>query len=227
MKHKGLLLTMVVASIPLFQLWAQSSQEPESSCWLERVPVAVKSNLLLDGATLANLSAEVGLGDCWSLSFDAVTPWWDSNDNGKVRTTRMMLFGGEGRWYMHRWKSASTAFAGPYLGVYGYGGRYDICRWSDAREKSRGYRSENLFSAGIDAGYSFRISQWWRLDLTVGVGYIQSDYKHYDVIHRKYRMKHYNGSFSNVLPTRAGISVSWLIGQCRQHKISRQKGDAR
>lgn len=225
MKTKGLLLTMVIASMPLLGLLAQTSSVPESGRWLDKFPVAVKSNVLLDAATLANVSAEVGFGNRWSLSFDAVTPWWDSNDNGKVRTTQMLVFGGEGRWYMRGWNSCQEALTGPYLGVYAYGGRYDICRWSDGHNKSRGYQSDNLFSAGIDAGWSFRLTDWWRLDLNLGIGYIQSDYRHYDIIYKEYRMKHYNGSFGTVLPARAGISISWLINQSWQHR-NNKKGDA-
>lgn len=224
MKQKGLLIFIVALLLPLESLWAQTSKAGNSILQRTETPIAIKTNVLYDAFTLVNVSAEVGLGNRWSLSLEAVAPWWDHNNHGKVRTTRMLLFGAEGRYYLHEWAHPDQAFQGWYAGVYAYGGKFDVCRWSKGHEKSRGYQGNNLLSAGVNVGYTYRFAPHWRLDFTLGLGYVHADYKHYDVIYEKYRMKHYSGSYNRFMPTKAGISISWMFNQCLQRK---QKGGAK
>lgn len=63
---------------------------------------------------------------------------------------------------------------GWFAGVYGAGGYYDI------QGKTAGNQGE-LHSVGFTGGYAMPIAKLLKLEFCLGVGYMGTDYRHYEI----------------------------------------------
>ena len=61
---------------------------------------------------------------------------------------------------------------GWFTGLYAGGGYYDV-EW-----KTKGYQGE-FVSAGITGGFAHSISKNWRMEYSLGLGYLGSKYREY------------------------------------------------
>lgn len=112
----------------------------------------------------------------------------------------------EGRYWFG--KNRSRMLGGAFAGLYAGGGYYDFQKGLD------GIQGEFYIMAGLSGGYSFRIAENFNLELSLGVGYLQTQY-------RRYAMKEdysilawqYDGKFSWLGPTKAEITLVWLLGR--------------
>jgi hypothetical protein len=50
--------------------------QPRYYAWDYLTPIAIKTNLLYDAATAANVGIEIPIRERWSLGFDLLCPWW-------------------------------------------------------------------------------------------------------------------------------------------------------
>ena len=50
--------------------------QPRYYAWDYLTPIAIKTNLLYDAATVANVGIEIPIRERWSLGFDLLCPWW-------------------------------------------------------------------------------------------------------------------------------------------------------
>lgn len=175
----------------------------------ERKPLlAVKTNLLYDVASALNLEVEIPLGRRWSVAGEWIFPWWLWE---KKQYALEILNGNvEGRyWWGDR--SAREPMTGWFAGVYAGGGYYDV-EW-----KTRGYQGE-FFSAGLTGGFAHRIGRNWRMEYSLGLGYLGSKYREYvpasicgdDQWHL---IRQRSGHANWVGPTRAKVSLVWMIRQ--------------
>lgn len=164
---------------------------------------ALKTNLLYDAALVPNIGAEIYLGKNWSLSANAMYAWW-SNDS---KHYYWRIRGGEveARWWFGK-SARRKPLTGHHLGLYGQMVTYDI------ELGGKGYLGERwTYGAGLSYGYSLPIAKRLNLDFGIGLGYLGGKYMEYTPYKDCYmweatKQRHWFG------PTRAEISLVWLIG---------------
>ena len=133
--------------------------------------VALKTNLLFDAVGAVNIGAEVPIGNRTSLEASWTFPWylereWD--------WCYQLLWGDlEARWWLGE-RNRSNRLMGHFVGLYAGGGLYDF-QW----RSTDGYQGEFFIAAGMSYGYSMKLRSGWNLEFELGVGYLQSDYRHY------------------------------------------------
>lgn len=178
---------------------------------------AVKTNLLFDLATALNVEVEVPIGKRWSVAGEYMFPWWLCES--KQRAAQIITGTLEARyWFGDR--EDRPQMTGWFAGLYGGGGYYDI-EWGD-----NGCQGE-LFHVGLSAGYAHSISKNnnWRMEYSIGVGYLNSDYREYvpkwGLDEEWHLVRQRNGDLDWFGPTRAKVSLVWMI-----NGKSRMKGGA-
>ncbi len=173
---------------------------------------ALKTNLLFDLATLINLEVEVPIRERWSVCAEFIFPWWTMHNGlASSRRNRIQLL--NGNLELRRWwhNSDSPILTGWFCGAYASVGSYDF-EW-----RAKGYQGEWFAGAGLSGGYSHTINQAenLRLEYSLGVGYFETDYTYY---HAEFcnnscwhALEQRSGRHTWVGPTRAKVSLSWLI----------------
>lgn len=165
--------------------------------------MAVKNNMLYDLALVPNIGLEFYLGNNFSIAGNWMYSWWKSDPKAWYWRT----YGGDLalRWWFGG-KAQEKPLQGHHIGLYGQIVTYDFemgemgilgDRWS--------------YGGGIEYGYSLPVAKRLNLDFTLGVGYLGGEYKEYLPIDGHYvwqatKMRHWFG------PTKAEISLSWLLG---------------
>ena len=165
---------------------------------------AVKTNLLCDLALMPNIEIEVPLGRRWSVNGEYMFPWWLADDRGYCL---QLLSGGiEGRyWFGNRFhhRPLTGHFAGAYVGA----GKYDL-QW-----KENGYQGEFFIAGGVSYGYSLPLSRYWNMEFSLGIGLMRTNYRNY-FTRDNYQTLVWknNGTYTWFGPTKAKITLVWLIG---------------
>lgn len=171
---------------------------------------ALKTNLLFDLALIPNLELELPLGkrNRWSLNAEWMFLWW-LLDNDKY--CLQILSGGlEARYWLGN-RTTHRILAGHFLGFYAGGGKYDL-QW-----KEDGYQGEFYIASGISYGYSTPIARRLNLEFSIGIGLLRTSYEHYHAINNYRTLLWQNdGNYSWLGPTKAKISLVWLLGQKRK-----------
>lgn len=179
---------------------------------------AFKTNYLFNALTLVNLEVEVPIGNRWSVSGEWVFPWW-TFDNGTPQSGRDRLqvssINLEGRyWFGNR--TTRPIMTGLFGGVYVGGGVFDV------ESNALGYQGEVPVIVGISGGYAHTINKRGslRMEYSIGVGYVYGDfikYKTHFVPDEGWRpVRHDKGSFSWLGPTKAKISLVWMLNRKRK-----------
>ncbi len=176
-------------------------------------PFALKTNLLFDILAAPNVEVEVPIGKRWSVMGEWWFPWWVSKDDDWCY---QLLYGGvEGRYWLGN-RSRRDVMTGHFLGVFAGGGKYDF-EWDDA-----GYQGEFYIAAGISYGYAHKIAKHLRLEYNIGIGFLQTEYRHYHGEEdNKYLVWQSNGRYTWLGPTKAKVSLVWML------PIGKRKGGAR
>ncbi|CDN31711.1 hypothetical protein BN938_1631 [Mucinivorans hirudinis] len=174
-------------------------------------PFALKTNLLFDLATLFNIELEIPIGKHFSLLGEWTFPWWGGLGNrggvsptpfySEKYTLQVLSAGLELRyWFAPREGEPLTGwFVAPYIGR----GIYDLQYNKD------GYQGEFFMAAGLSGGYAHTIGKNLHMEYSLGVGYLQTDYRYYTPLdgHKVYR---HSGQYSWIGPTKAKISLVWI-----------------
>lgn len=174
-------------------------------------PLALKTNLLYDLASVLNAEAEIPLGRRFSIAGEVIFPWWLWER--KQHCLEVFSGGVEGRyWFRPNYKRQRTSLGthnpltGWFAGIYGSVGLYDL-EWDRS-----GYQGE-FFSAGATIGYAHPLSQAFNLEFSLGAGYMRSGYRHYqarqDLLGTWHLIRQYPGSWSWFGPTKAKIALVW------------------
>ena len=164
--------------------------------------MAVKTNMLYDLAMTPNIGVEFHLGKGWSIGANWAYAWWKNDD----KAFYWRVYGGEidVRKYFGK-QAKERPLSGHHIGIYGQGLTYDF----DLGKT--GIISEFSYGAGVEYGYSLPVTKSLNIDFGVGFGYLGGEYKVYDpmdgcYVWKETRQRHWFG------PTRAEISLVWLIG---------------
>lgn len=198
-------------------------------------PFALKTNLLFDAATLFNIELEVPIGRHFSVLGEWTFPFWGGLGNrGGVapipgyseKYTLQMLSGGvELRYWFRRserlhdkaqrWGDYNPLcgwFIGPYVGR----GVYDFQFGKD------GIQGDFYIAAGVSGGYTHSIGKHFHMEYSIGVGYVQTQYKRYTPMdgHKVYQ---HDGKYTWIGPTKAKISLVWIP----RFRVSNKRGAAK
>ncbi|MDD3038677.1 DUF3575 domain-containing protein [Bacteroides sp.] len=165
---------------------------------------AFKTNLLFDALLLPNIEVEVPIGNRWSVAGEWIFPWWLSKDNS--RALQVQSGNIEGRYWLGR-RTNRKQLTGHFVGLYGGGGYYDL------ENKSSGYQGEFYIAAGVSYGYGLRLSKHFNMEFSIGIGYLHTKYRHYHGEQNNTVLMWQNdGRYTWVGPTKAKVSLVWLIG---------------
>lgn len=170
--------------------------------------MAAKTNLLYDAALVPNVGLEVYLSGGWSVGGDWMYAWWSKDS--KHRYWR--IYGGEleVRKYFGS-KAAEKPLQGHHVGVYAQGLTYDF------ETGGKGYLSDFNYGFGLEYGYSLPVAKRLNIDFGIGVGYSGGKYKVYDpedgcYVYKETKKRRWFG------PTKAEISLVWLLGHGNENK---------
>lgn len=167
-----------------------------------RCIIAVKSNLLYDIALIPNLGLEISLGKGWSIGGGWQYAWWKNDRHHNYRRT----YGGELNIRKYFSSRPGRPLAGHHAGMYLHSFTYDF------ETGARGYLSRFSYGTGIEYGYSFPVGFRFSLDLSLGVGYLESGYEQYIPIDTHYVWQR-TGKFRWFGPTKMEVALIWLLGK--------------
>lgn len=182
-----------------------------------KILFAIRSNLVLDAASVINLAVEVPIGKRISLAAEIVQPWW--RNWASNFTMQIESYHGELKYWLGD-RSNREQLTGWSVGLYGGWGRYDIQPFT--KEGVQGY----FWDAGAMLGYSLPLSDYFNLEFNLGLGYVDTEYKDYYIArdteeYGDIKVIPYpwlTNSLKAVLPTRGGISLVWTIKNKGGHK---------
>lgn len=215
MKYK-----IFIAALSLFSVINISAQENqvESTKPESEKKLYVKGNALLIPIGVINAGLEYQLSNKFTLQGDVLISPWKSFAGHEAQIYMGTI---EGRYYF------KEAFKGWHVGANVSFGAYTLQKpdyWNDDPYQSKNeenvvfkhsdlYQKGYSFLAGITAGYQFRLSDNWRMDLYGTIGTSQDFYKGYDrVSGKRYDEKPdgYNRS-GEIIPYRGGVMISYRL----------------
>lgn len=137
--------------------------------------VAVKTNLLYDVLTMANVEVEVPLGKRFSLMVEDVFPWWEFSKNKYALQNWEM--GAEFRFWFKPWAHDTKKLKGWFVGPYAMSGKGDL------QFDTQLCYQFTYASAGLSTGWVLPLGRtdtpWGRLEFSLSVGYLLAHYQHY------------------------------------------------
>lgn len=174
------------------------------SLCLSAQKAAMKTNLLYDATTTANIGIEIGFSSNWTLDVSGNINAWTYSDDKKWKH---WLVQPEARyWFCER-------FNGHFIGLHVLGGEYNIGNVRlpfGVYPATKGNRFEGWgVGGGLSYGYQWILSRHWSIEGAVGLGYIYSKYKKYpcdvcgDLLNE--------GSKNYFGPTKLALSVIYVF----------------
>lgn len=172
---------------------------------------SIKTNLLYDVAATPSIGVEFPLGKHFSVGANWMYAWWQNHDKNR----HWRIYGGDlnARWYFGR--RGGRPMTGHHVGVYGQVLVFQIA--FGGKGYITGTPGENLWGkpylgGGVEYGYSMRIGRRLNLDLSLGIGYMNGEYRVYrpDQGHYLWQSSHKRDWIG---PTKAEVTLEWLIGK--------------
>lgn len=185
--------------------------------------MGLKTNMLLDALLIPNIGAEFYLGKNLSIAGQWMYGWWDKNSTHFW----WRMYGGEVdfRWWFGK-KAHAKPLTGHHLGLYAGVVTYDFELGHTGY--MGGLPGKTLwdrcnYQGGIEYGYSLPVAKRLNIDFTIGIGYFGGKYIVYEPEGKWYawketRMRNWFG------PTKAEISLVWLIGCDNYNVLKAKKG---
>jgi hypothetical protein len=160
---------------------------PEPEPVLPEPLFAIKTNALMDVASVINIELEVPIGEKWSIAGEVMFPWW-MTVNGTLEARR---------WFGDR--TSRSLLTGWFAGAYFGGGTYDM-NWNSAP------RSGDFLHAGFSGGYAHPLNQSgnMRMEYSLGVGYLWGTRRGLQIDRAPEPLRWFG-------PTRAKVSLVWML----------------
>ena len=183
----------------------------------------ISTNMLYDALAVPNIGVEFYLKKNWSIGANWMYAWWKTDRKHRYWRT----YGGDVT--IRKWLGKAARekpLTGHHLGLYGQILTYDF-EWG-----GRGYLGgkpggtlwdKMNWGVGLEYGYSLPIAQRLNIDFSLGVGYLNGEYREYlhaddCYVWQATKRRRWFG------PTQAKVSLVWLIG-CDNY--NRKKGGRR
>ena len=136
-----------------------------TGCWL------LKTNTLMLGLTVPNVSVERSLGRRWSIELQGAWAWWTLSAGAYAN---QLMYGAV---ELRHWlgdRRRHSRLSGWHIGIGLGGGYYDL-EW-----RSKGYQGEAL-NAYLSIGWQHRFGRRrrWVVDLAAGAGGLFTKYRYY------------------------------------------------
>lgn len=171
----------------------------------------LKTNLIYDALALPSVGAEFYIGKNWSVGLNWTYGWWSKNDRHRY----WRAYGGDlnvRRWFGSQ--ANEKPLTGHHIGAYAGVVTYDF--EFGGKGYMGGLPHKTLWSrcnylCGIEYGYTLPVSRRINFDFTIGIGYLGGQYLEYTPQNNQYVWQA-TKRFHWVGPTKAEISVVWLIG---------------
>ena len=136
-------------------------KSPESRPWL-----AVKTNAAAYIALVANVGVEVPFGKKFSFDFPFYYSPYHVSDKYRFR---ILGFEPEVKYWFDR------PFQGHAVGVHGIGVMFNVA-FNDRDRFQNHDEGKLLYGGGLSYGYTMKLKGNWRIEYTVGGGYLYLDY---------------------------------------------------
>lgn len=171
--------------------------------------VGVKTNMLYDALLVPNGGLEIYIGKNWSIDAYWMYAWWKSDRVHNYWRT----YGGDVE--LRKWLGSAARrkpLTGHHIGAYAQIVTYDF------ELGGRGYLADRWsYAAGMSYGYSLPVAKRLNIDFSIGLGYMGGEYKEYlpqdgHYVWQSTKRRHWLG------PTKAEISLVWLIGRGNTNK---------
>lgn len=157
--------------------------------------LAVHNDLAMDALTIPNLGFELRVGERSTIALNGLF-------SRKVLGQKFecVAFQPEYRYWF-----GGRPMLSYFVGFGGIIGNYDV-DW-----KRHIYKGEAA-GAGVTIGYVARLSSRFNVDFHAGVGVVAYRCKeYYDGDHYEYFTRDYNSTGTWLMPTRIGVSISYII----------------
>ncbi len=198
------------------QVSGQSEPTGHSQCrWPQ---LAVGTNMLYDAACVPNISLKAHIAGRFNFGADWMCAWWDK----KSRHLYYRIYGGDVdlSFRIGRRGGGSDPFAGHHLGLYASMVCYDL----QFGTRHTGLLSDKYnYAAGVSYTYSMPVCRRLNIDFSLGAGYAWGRMKKHTPIddHDVWKSTH---NWSWIGPTRAGISLIYLIGPATYNNPTKKGG---
>lgn len=183
----------------------------------------LRTNMLFDAFAIPNIGVDFYLGKNFTIGANWMYAWWKTDKRHRY----WRIYGGEinARRFFGS-KAAEKPLTGHHLGIYAGAFTYDF-EWGGmgymGGKPSGTLWDRCMFYGGLEYGYSLPVSPRLNIDFTLGIGYMRGTEERYvPEINDHYVWK---GTYKRswVGPTKAEVSLVWLIGQGNTNK--RKGGD--
>lgn len=164
--------------------------------------IAIKTNLLYDGAMIPNLGVEFVFAQQWSLCANWNTAWWSNNSKHRYWRT----YGGDieaRKWFGT--KASKQMIGGHHAGFFLMGGMYDF-EWGHT-----GYQTDLYLGIGGSYGYAVKLTENLSFDFVIGLGCVGGTYYKYKPQDGSYCILEKKG-LKYIGPVKAEVSFVWIIG---------------
>ena len=169
--------------------------------------VAIKSNLLYDATTTANLGLEFKLGSRTTFDLPVnYNGWALFKDDKGIRDNRKwmhLLVQPELRFW------TCESFTGHFWGIHAHYAYYNAGGFGPLKVL-KDHRFEGwLAGAGLSYGYNWMLSPRWSIEATIGLGYAFMDYEKFECYKCGEKLK--DGTYHYFGPTKVGISLIYFL----------------
>lgn len=177
----------------------------------------IYTNLLYDATLVPSIGTQIYFGKGWALDARWAGNWLSNQTDWFC----WRMYGGElaVRKYLREPQDNGSGIfrssTGHHFGVYGQIFTLDVI-WN-GRGYLCGKEGKNLFAApcwgaGVEYGYTLPLGKHFNLDFSIGAGYVRGPLQEYDPSADKNVRSGELTSFQWWGPTRADITLQWLIG---------------
>lgn len=177
----------------------------------------LRTNMLYDALAVPNIGAEFYLGKNFSAGANWMYGWWDKNSAHRY----WRVYGGDlnVRWWFGQ-AAERKPLTGHHVGIYGGVVTYDF--EFGGRGYMGGLPHRTLWDrcnvmAGVEYGYSLPVAKRLNIDFTIGIGYLGGKYIKYVPKGNGYLYES-TRHLTWVGPTKAEISLVWLIGRGNENR---------
>lgn len=171
--------------------------------------VVVKTNLLYDITTTANLGIEFSVAPKWTVDISGNLNAWTFSDNKKWKHWVLQP---EARYWL------CERFNGHFVGAHLVGGIYNMGNWNTdftflgtdfGQLKEHRYEGW-LVGAGIAYGYHWMLGRHWSVEAEIGIGYVYTQADKYECPRCGEQLEN-NKPHHYVGPTKAAVNLIYVF----------------